>query len=201
MTKKKSRFWALPTLNMPTKSHECVKPTPRQPRHIVHEEQKLGHPDVCYKSFAEMCKRVVTLKSLSEWNSKTNGERIVLKKVVGPCILPEIEMVIDDSLDFTVKVFGCFMPDDHSVYGPYMRSMCDITIQGLIKELDCYKLCCGVEDTEICSNLCHHVVPLAKDPLESSESQPFPQKEYWRYKNCDLLCAKDEIPNCCLAVN
>ena len=136
MTKKKPRFGALPTINMPTKSHECVKPTPRQPRHhIVHEGQELGHPDVWYKNFAETCKRVATLKSLSEWNSKTNSDRIVLKKVVEPCILPEIEIVIDhdDSLGFTVKVFGCFMPQDYSVYGLYMRSMCNITIQGLIK--------------------------------------------------------------------
>ena len=175
MTKKKPRFGALPTLNMPTKSHECVKPTPRQPRHIVHEEQELGHPDVCHKNFAEMCKRVATLKSLSEWNLKTNSDRIVFKKVVEPCILPEIEIVIDDSLGFTVKVFGCFMPEDHSVYGLYMRSMCNITIQELIKELDCYKLCCGVQDTEMCSKLCHHVVPLAKDPLESQSL--FPTKD------------------------
>ena len=130
MTKKKPRFGALPTLN---KSHECVKPTPRQPRHIFHEEQELGLPDVCDKNFAEMCKRVATLKSLSEWNSKTNSDRIVLKKVVEPCILPEIEIITDDSLGFTVKVFGCFMLEDHSVYGLYMRSMCNITVQGLIK--------------------------------------------------------------------
>ena len=186
---------------MPTKSHECVKPTLRQPRHIVHREQELGHPDVCYKNFTEMSKRVASFKSLSEWNSKTNSDRIVLKKVVESCILPEIEIVIDDSLGFSVKVFGCFMPEDHFVYGLYMRSMCNITIQGLIKELASYKLCCGVEDTEICSKLCHHVVPLAEDPLESTQSQPFPHKGYWRYKNCDLLCARDEIPACCLALN
>ena len=127
---------------------------------------------MCYKNFAEMCKRVATLKSLSEWNSKTNSDRIALKKVVEPFILPEIETVIDDSLGFTVKVFGCFMPEDHSVYGLYMRSMCNITIQELIKELDCYKLCCGVQDTEMCSKLCHHVVPLAEDPLEIKAFSP-----------------------------
>ena len=37
---KEPRFGALPTLNMATKSHECVKPTPRQPRHIVHMKNK-----------------------------------------------------------------------------------------------------------------------------------------------------------------
>ena len=114
---------------MPTKSHECVKPTPRQPPHIVHREQELGHPDVCYKNFTEMCKRVASFKSLSEWNSKTNSDRIVLKKVVEPFILPETEIVIDDSLGFTVTVFGCFMPEDHFVYGLYIRSMRNITIQ------------------------------------------------------------------------
>ena len=144
MTKKKPRFGALPTLNIPTKSHECVKPTPRQPRHIVHEKQELSHPDVCYKNFAEMCKPVATSKSLSEWNSKTNSDRIVLKKVVEPCILPEI--VIDDNLGFTVKVFGCFMSEDHSGYGLYMRYMCNITVQGLIKELDCYN--CNLQRTQ-----------------------------------------------------
>ena len=49
--------------------------------------------------------------------------------------------MIYDSLGFTVKMFGCFMPEDHSVCGLYMRSVCSITIQGLIKELDSYELC------------------------------------------------------------
>lgn len=115
-----------------------------------------------------------------------------MKKAVGPCILPETEIVIDDSLDFTVKVFGCFMPDDHSVYGPYMRSMCDITIQGLIKELDCYKLCRGVEDTEICSNLCHHVVPLAESKilLKAVKVSLFPRKNIGDTKTVTCLVQK-----------
>ena len=49
---------------------------------------------MCCQNFAETCKRVATLKSLPEWNSKTNSDRIVLKKVVEPCVLPEIEIVI-----------------------------------------------------------------------------------------------------------
>ena len=72
-------------------------------------------------------------------------------------------------------MFGSFMPEDHSVYDLYMRSMCNINIQELIKELDCYKLCCGVQVTEMCSKLCHHVVPLAEDPLESQSL--FPTKD------------------------
>ena len=44
-----------------------------------------------------------------------------------------------------------------------------------------------------------HVVPFAEDPLESIQSQPSPHKGYWIYKNCDLLCAKDEILSYCSA--
>ena len=92
--------------------------------------------------------------------------------------------MIDDSLGFIMKVFGSLRPENHFVYGPFMRSMCNITIQGLIKEYDCYKLCCGIEATEICSKfMYYHVVPLTEDPLESSQCQPFPHKGYWRYKN------------------
>ena len=105
-----------------------MKSTPRQAHHIVHEEEELSHPNVCYKNFAEIFKRIATLKNLSEWNSKTNSDRIVLKKDVEPCILTETETVIDDSLFSTVKAFGFLMPEDHSVYGLYMRSMCNITI-------------------------------------------------------------------------
>ena len=43
-----------------------------------------------------MCKRVATLKSLSECNLKINSDRIVSKKVVEPCILSETDIVIDD---------------------------------------------------------------------------------------------------------
>ena len=41
------------------------------------------------------------------------SERLVLKKMMEPFLLPEMEIVVDDGLGFTVKVFGCFLPEDH----------------------------------------------------------------------------------------
>ena len=49
------------------------------------------------------------------------SERLVLKKMLEPYLLPEMEIVVEDGLGFTVKVFGCFLPEDHTLYLDYKR--------------------------------------------------------------------------------
>ena len=109
MTKKKPKFGALPTMNMPQKSHQSKPVTPRQPRVIV---QEVGQGLECsrrfYKLFEELCKIVQSLKTLSDWHLEFLEDRLVLKKHKESLTLPELELVIDDSLGFTVKIFGCF---------------------------------------------------------------------------------------------
>ena len=63
MTQKKPKFGALPKLNMPKKSHESSKPSPRHERSVVKcNEGSLPHS--CYKGFSELCQRVKSLKAL-----------------------------------------------------------------------------------------------------------------------------------------
>lgn len=44
------------------------------------------------------------LKSLQNWNIGTFSNRAVLKQVEIPYVLPKFEIVVDDSLAFTVRV-------------------------------------------------------------------------------------------------
>lgn len=37
---------------------------------------------------------------------------MLFKKMVEPYFLPEVEIIVDDSLGFTVKVFGSYLVDD-----------------------------------------------------------------------------------------
>ena len=106
-TRKEPRFGALPKLNMPSRSHESKKPAPRPCRTVV---QKQVEPKkiACYKDFTELCKRVSGLKSCSACTCRVLSERLVLKKILEPFLLPEMEIVVDDGHGFTVKVFGCF---------------------------------------------------------------------------------------------
>ena len=81
MTKKKPKFGALPKLNMPKKSHETSKPSPRPERSVVNcNEETLPHS--YYKGFSELCQRVKSLKSLGDWSVKIFDDKIVLKKMV-----------------------------------------------------------------------------------------------------------------------
>ena len=94
---------------------------------------------------------------------------------------------MDDSLGFTVKVFGSYMVDDHPLYLKYCRTMCNVTLSNLVKDLENLKLCTGVNPIELTSKLFHHVVPVNHDCMgEEAEPQQFPHKGFWRVKECLL---------------
>jgi len=106
MTKKKPKFGFIPLLNMPEKSHESIQPPPRPGRSVVKDTKE--QPAACYKDFTALCRRVKGLKCLSEWNVKKLSDGVVFKKTVDPFFIPELEIIVDDSLGFTVKVYGCY---------------------------------------------------------------------------------------------
>ena len=194
MTKKKPKFGALPMMNMPRKSHETSKPSPRPERSVVKCDEVLL-PHSYYKGFSELCQRVKSLKSLGDWSLKIFDDRIVLKKMVDPYVLPHLEIIMDDSLGFTVKVFGSYLPEDHPLYLCYCRTVRNITVSNLITQLEGYKLCDGVSTMELNGKLYHHVIPLSHDTFGEEEEQQFPHKGFWRAKGCFLLCEQGVV--CC----
>lgn len=131
MTKKKPRFGAIPKLNLPKKSHETAKPTPRAERSVVSDFSDPSMASHCYKTFEEVCKRVKSLQSLKEWQYKRVNDKLVLKKMVDPFLLPELELVVDDSLGYTAKTYGCYLPEDHDLYVKYRHSMRNVTVSSL----------------------------------------------------------------------
>lgn len=195
MTKKKPRFGAIPKLNLPKKSHETAKPTPRAERSVVSDFSDPA-PSQCYKTFEEVCQRVKSLQSLKEWQYKRVNGKLVLKKMVDPFLLPEFELIVDDSLGFTVKTYGCYLPEDHDLYVKYRRSVRNVTVSSLVKDIDNYKLCCGVQATELTSHLYHHVIPIDVDAMFDDSEEQFSSKDYWRAKDCNLLCAKTNCVSC-----
>jgi hypothetical protein len=41
--------------------------------------------------------------------------------------------MIDDSLGFTIKVHGCFLPEDHALYRKHMRYIKNIPVSDIVK--------------------------------------------------------------------
>ena len=70
-------------------------------------------------------------------------------------LLPEIELMIDDSLGYTISIFGWNLPEDHDLYGNNLRSITKITVSELVKDFEKSYICPGVSSTE----RCHDVLP------------------------------------------
>ena len=51
------------------------------------------------------------------------SDRVVLKKEEDPYLIPKLEIVVDESLEYTVKVYGDYLVKDHPVYTVNLRSM------------------------------------------------------------------------------
>ena len=161
MTKKRPKFGAIPTLNMPQKSFEKVPTTPRPARPVVKEHPAVDVSTVkrvCHKSFTEFCGRAGSLKSIKEWDICAKEDRMVFKKSAEPSLcLPQLELMVDDSLGFTIKVYGWLLPDDHILYTKYLRSMRNITLSDLVKELaESFVVSRGTEQTELHSTPFQH---------------------------------------------
>ena len=168
MTKKKPKFGALPTLNMPKKSHDSRKPVPRLPRFIVRDYEGNESNKRIYKNFEELCVRVKSLKTLSTWKLEQLNDRMLIKRLRDSFLLPELELVIDDSLGFTIKVYGCFLPGDHELYSNYLRSVMNVSVSNLVKDMESYFICPGV-DPSTCHGVIQHVVPKYVDHLKEEE--------------------------------
>eukprot|EP00794_Sanderia_malayensis_P013602 gene13602-15013_t len=151
MTKKKPRIGALPKLNMPEKRHASTKPLPRPSCTIVREVETKR--TFLYRNFVDFCKRVQGLKSIGGWNIKHLHDRIIFKKVANPFLLPEVEVIVDDSLGFTVKCYACYLPQDDPVYAEHRRTIRDeqqFPHKGYWRSKGCWIMC--KKEVSVCTS-------------------------------------------------
>ena len=94
---------------MPSKSLQTNGPAAR-PEHrlLVQVEVPNVNANSCYRTFSEFCKRINNLKSLTEWSLKVLSDRVVLKKE-DPYLIPKLEIVVHESLAYTVVVYGAYL--------------------------------------------------------------------------------------------
>ncbi len=74
---------------------------------------------------------------------KTDYLKIAKKDTIHELAI--IEIYVDDSLGFTIRVFGWLLPDDHDVYLSNKRTLQSITLSNLIRLLDCQVICSGID--------------------------------------------------------
>ena len=95
------------------------------------------------------------------------------------------------------------LPEDHDLYSKNLRLINNVTVSDLVKDMEHYLVCPGVEPNALTGDVMPHVVPKAVDPLsndrdEDSNLDVFPNKQYWRPRNCLVLCdAEEQQCPCC----
>lgn len=85
-------------------------------------------------------------------------DRIILKKMVECYLFLELEIIVDSSFVFIVKVFGCYFVDDYFLYLFYWWIMWNVMMLNLVKELEVYSFCVGVSIIEFISKLYYYVI-------------------------------------------
>ena len=82
-----------------------------------------------------------------------------IQKLVKPYSIHEVEIYVDISLEFTIRIFGWLLKDDHEIYLLNRRSVRNITLSNLILAVENYKICEGIQFTQGTS-IQTHTVPI-----------------------------------------
>lgn len=176
-------------------SHESTKLDPRLPRSVINEVQgSHATKSTYYSCFSDLCKRIKMLK----WTVKELDDRLVLRKNTA-LMLPELEIMIDDSLWFTVSVYGWQLPEDHTIFSTNFRSVCNISVSDILKSVINQLICAGVNPDELSSSIVHHVIPKSADPLYSgtkNDFDSFPHQAYRRTRGCEVLIQNEKQCGC-----
>ena len=132
-----------------------------------------------YKHFSDFCNRTTQLKSLTEWTVEKTNDRVVFKKINPSLLLAEYEIIVDDSLGFTIIILGSLLPENHFLYTKHLRSVRYITISELINVVMALSICQGVGDVDaLLGEVVHHVIPKVFDPLTYECTSSFQSLDY-----------------------
>ena len=152
-----------------------------------------------YKDLNELKKRVGTLKTLKSWVTQISENNVVISKPSKyRTTVSEFEIEIDSGLGFTIKVYDCFLPEDHVIYKNYRRSMTNITISNLVLVIEKSVMCNGIVFVENTSSVFFHVIPLMinDDDDEEVPLTPFPSMKFVRAQNCFVLADISKCESC-----
>ena len=75
-----------------------------------HYEQK--KPFILYK-FDDLQSRISKLKSVENFKKEFKRDSVTIKKQSPTYLLPEFEIILDNSLAFTIKLYEWLLPEVH----------------------------------------------------------------------------------------
>ena len=190
---KTPRLEALPTKNLPLKSHEETSKVERRlpTSRVTTSTDEVVEKEFVYKNLEELYKRVQKCKWVTnEWCITSENNIVKLTLSVQPHIVPYLEVVIDEHLKYTIIVFGWLLPNNHPLYENHCRSAQTVTVSNLLHEIKSHELCPGLPfETKVMqgNKVILHVIPCHVD-LNNQQKSPIATKTFKRDEGCIILC-------------
>ena len=187
---KKLKLYVLPSLNLPSKSHETIiHERPIRARDVSTSTTK-NVKKFCYENFEDTRKRLTKLK-ISPLSFRCSDYTTYLELNIPPFLVPRISVKIDIDLKFSVVVYNWPLPDDHQLYKKYFGTLRNVLLSPLLAEIDAFSICSG--RTERIQSSRVHSIPLEID--ENTEN-PRTFDEVFRSQDCHVLTLSTLCESC-----
>ena len=199
---RKLKLFALPTENLPKKSFEKQATVRRQlVRNLLPSFSSPVSADPnptvvvenVYENFDEFVSYCSKWK-LSNWNVLfTGGQCFITYNLENSKFsIPKFEIIVNASLEFTVRLYGWYLPDDHNLYKRHKRSLRNVTLSDFCTSILKFNVCDGISSSVIAPNSVIHAIPLKYD-----EENQVPNKILYRFSACWALIENGEICSGC----
>lgn len=106
-------------------------------------------------------------------------------------LIPHYEIYVNSSLSYEIRVLAWKLPSYHELFSSYSSTVQNITLSQLIAQLNKYKLCQGMMNSEPSNEIIKHVVPKHYSPF-SNDGGVVNQTEFNRSSLCLLLLKSAE---------
>ena len=195
---------ALSTLLLPDKSIHKKQLEQRSNQAIKKREHHMSTTNasdtskkIYYKDLDGVRKNLTTFKA-EGWQFTIQSSLIKIFKHEKDHLLPKFEIHIDESLAFTIRVFGWLLPVHHPIYKETMRTVHYQTISNLMHRPECQEICGGIQhiakDTSISTKI--HVLPKNVEVFDCEEYH-FCQDEVLRSTECNMLVNCEKVCSEC----
>ena len=136
------KLLAVPSINLPKKSHEKQVAPERKHIEIVKDRPIITTiaNSNCYKSFSDFQNRVSKLKLAEIWQIFHTQGTTSLQKFREPYAIPFYEVIVDDNLMYNCIVLGWVLPTSHVIVQKYRQSANNVFISDLLTEIENFRV-------------------------------------------------------------
>eukprot|EP00112_Aurelia_sp_Birch-Aquarium-sp1_P015696 Seg3501.1 transcript_id=Seg3501.1/GoldUCD/mRNA.D3Y31 product="hypothetical protein" protein_id=Seg3501.1/GoldUCD/D3Y31 len=189
--RKTLRPGAIPTKNLPTKSHPTVACVERRHINIVKDAQE--EKKFAYKSFQNLKQGLQKLRS--NWVVSEHESFVNLQLFDKELAVPKFHLKIDEDFELHIAVFNWKLPLNNFLYNTFRKSLKYSKLAEVICDVEETKICDGISKQEAKASAIKHVIPKA---LNFDDTLPYQFGQFFRAKTCQVFQSKEDCSPMCI---